>query len=335
MNISVEEMETQLKTFGFIFEQMCARDLRAYTPGFGNHLSYYRDRYGLEADLVLHLDDGRYALIECKLGSREIEEGAKHLLEIKRQEPARSLSILDTGGMSPRERHAMTHSPPPVSGLVNVASPLDVGRTLDRLSAALTQRGWCEFVRIDHAAAAGKINKDDIYDLHLMTAKPFIYVFNVDDNELANKDLQAKLAASVAPAPAVFLNAQFEADLTELDEADAREMLEDAGLSESGLDQLARVGFDILGLQTFLTAGVKEVRAWQIHKGWTAPQAAGVIHTDFEKGFIKADIVSYDDFVAADGSMAKIKEEGKLRQEGRDYVMADGDIVEFKFNISK
>ena len=188
---------------------------------------------------------------------------------------------------------------------------------------------------IDHAAAAGKINKDDIYDLHLMTAKPFIYVFNVDDNELANKELQAKLAASVAPAPAVFLNAQFESDLTDLDEADAREMLEDAGLSESGLDQLARVGFDILGLQTFLTAGVKEVRAWQIHKGWTAPQAAGVIHTDFERGFIKADIVSYDDFVAAEGSMVKIKEEGKLRQEGRDYVMADGDIVEFKFNVSK
>ena len=157
---------------------------------------------------------------------------------------------------------------------------------------------------IDHAAAAGKINKDDIYDLHLMTAKPFIYVFNVDDNELANKE-------------------------------DAREMLEDAGLSESGLDQLARVGFDILGLQTFLTAGVKEVRAWQIHKGWTAPQAAGVIHTDFERGFIKADIVSYDDFVAAEGSMVKIKEEGKLRQEGRDYVMQDGDIVEFKFNVSK
>ena len=188
---------------------------------------------------------------------------------------------------------------------------------------------------LDKAAREGRFDKDSVYDLHLMTAKPFIYVFNVDDNELANKELQTKLAASVAPAPAVFLNAQFEADLTELDEADAREMLADAGLSESGLDQLARVGFDILGLQTFLTAGVKEVRAWQIHKGWTAPQAAGVIHTDFEKGFIKADIVSYDDFVAADGSMAKIKEEGKLRQEGRDYVMADGDIVEFKFNVSK
>ena len=128
---------------------------------------------------------------------------------------------------------------------------------------------------------------------------------------------------------------QREADLTELDEDDAREMLADAGLEESGLDQLARVGYDTLGLSTFLTAGEKEVRAWQIHKGYTAPQAAGVIHTDFEKGFIKADIVSYDDFVAAEGSMTKIKEEGKLRQEGRDYVMADGDIVEFKFNISK
>ena len=188
---------------------------------------------------------------------------------------------------------------------------------------------------LDKAAREGRFDKDSVYDLHLMSAKPFIYVFNVDDAELQNKDMQAKLAASVAPAPAIFLNAQFEADLTELDEADAREMLADAGLEESGLDQLARVGYDTLGLSTFLTAGEKEVRAWQIHKGYTAPQAAGVIHTDFEKGFIKADIVSYDDFVAAEGSMVKIKEEGKLRQEGRDYVMQDGDIVEFKFNVSK
>lgn len=188
---------------------------------------------------------------------------------------------------------------------------------------------------IDHAAAAGKIDKNDIVDMHLMTAKPFIYVFNVDDNELANHDLRTRLAASVAPAQAIFLNAQFEADLTELDEADAKEMLADAGLTESGLDQLARVGFDILGLQTFLTAGEKEVRAWQIHQGWTAPQAAGVIHTDFEKGFIKAEVVSYDDFVAARGALAAIKEQGKLRLEGRDYVMHDGDIVEFKFNVSK
>ena len=187
---------------------------------------------------------------------------------------------------------------------------------------------------IDHAAADGRIDKADIAELHLMTAKPFIYVFNVDDNELGNEEFKAKLAASVAPAKSIFLNAQFEAELTELDEADAREMLEDAGLKESGLDQLARVGFDILGLQTFLTAGEKEVRAWQIHKGWTAPQAAGVIHTDFEKGFIKAEVISYDDFVAADGSYTKVKEEGKMRLEGKDYVMRDGDIVEFKFNVS-
>lgn len=186
---------------------------------------------------------------------------------------------------------------------------------------------------IDHAAQAGKIDKADIQDLHLMTSKPFIYVFNVDDDELQNTDMQAQLSVSVAPAQAIFLNAQFEADLTELDEADAREMLEDAGLQESGLDQLARVGFDVLGLQTYLTAGEKEVRAWQIHQGWTAPQAAGVIHSDFERGFIKADIVSYEDFVAAGGSMPTIKEEGKLRQEGRDYVMQDGDIVDFKFNV--
>lgn len=186
---------------------------------------------------------------------------------------------------------------------------------------------------IDQAHNEKLIDKNDVYDLHLLTAKPFIYVFNVDDSELADEDLKSKLSASVAPAKAIFLNAQFESELTELDEADAREMLEDAGLKESGLDQLARVGFDILGLQTYLTAGVKEVHAWQIHKGWTAPQAAGVIHTDFERGFIKAEIVSYDDFVAAEGFMVKIKEEGKLRLEGRDYVMQDGDIVEFKFNV--
>ncbi|EPI59071.1 GTP-binding protein YchF [Gardnerella vaginalis JCP8070] len=186
---------------------------------------------------------------------------------------------------------------------------------------------------IDQAHNEKLINKDYVYDLHLLTAKPFIYVFNVDDSELSDDSLKSKLAESVAPAKAIFLNAQFESELTELDEEDAREMLADAGLQESGLDQLARVGFDILGLQTYLTAGVKEVHAWQIHKGWTAPQAAGVIHTDFERGFIKAEVVSYNDFVEAQGSMAKIKEEGKLRLEGRDYVMQDGDIVEFKFNV--
>ena len=186
---------------------------------------------------------------------------------------------------------------------------------------------------IDQAAQAGTIDEEDLYDLHLMTAKPFIYVFNLDDDELQNDDLKQRLSESVAPAKAIFLNAQFEAELTELDPADAREMLADAGLEESGLDQLARVGFDILGLQTFLTAGVKEVRAWQIHKGWTAPQAAGAIHTDFEKGFVKAEVVSYEDFVAADGSYTKVREEGKMRLEGKNYIMQDGDIVEFRFAV--
>lgn len=185
---------------------------------------------------------------------------------------------------------------------------------------------------IDHASREGKISKDDIHDLQLLTAKPFIYVFNMDDDELADSALREKLTAEVAPAQAIFLNAQFESDLTELDEADAREMLADAGLNESGLDQLARAGFDTLGLQTFLTAGEKEVRAWTIRKGWTAPKAAGVIHTDFERGFIKAEVVSYDDLVAA-GSYPKVREEGKMRLEGKDYIMQDGDVVEFKFNV--
>ena len=154
----------------------------------------------------------------------------------------------------------------------------------------------------------------------------------MDDDELADSALREKLTAEVAPAQAIFLNAQFESDLTELDEADAREMLADAGLNESGLDQLARAGFDTLGLQTFLTAGEKEVRAWTIRKGWTAPKAAGVIHTDFERGFIKAEVVSYDDLVAA-GSYPKVREEGKMRLEGKDYIMQDGDVVEFKFNV--
>ena len=136
----------------------------------------------------------------------------------------------------------------------------------------------------------------------------------------------------VAPAEAIFLDAQFEAELVELDDEDAREMLAESGQDESGLDKLARVGFDTLGLQTYLTAGEKEARAWTIHKGDTAPKAAGVIHTDFEKGFIKAEVVSYDDLVEA-GSMAAAKAAGKVRMEGKDYVMEDGDVVEFRFNV--
>jgi GTP-binding protein YchF len=172
-----------------------------------------------------------------------------------------------------------------------------------------------------------------VRELSLLTAKPFIYVFNCDADELADDDLKARMQALVAPAEAIFLDAKFESELVELgDDDEAREMLAEMGVTEPGLDVLARVGFDTLGLQTYLTAGPKESRAWTIKKGATAPEAAGVIHTDFQRGFIKAEVVSFDDLIEL-GSMVKAKEAGKVRMEGKDYVMADGDVVEFRFNV--
>lgn len=170
-----------------------------------------------------------------------------------------------------------------------------------------------------------------IRELGLLTAKPFLYVFNVDENTLSNPGRQAELAALVAPAQAVFLDAKVESELIDLDKAEALELLQSLGQEESGLDQLARIGFVTLGLQTYLTAGPKETRAWTIHTGWKAPQAAGVIHTDFEKGFIKAEVTSFEDLVAA-GSLAEARSGGKARIEGKDYVMKDGDVVEFRFS---
>ncbi|MHA3701717.1 redox-regulated ATPase YchF [Jatrophihabitans sp. YIM 134969] len=179
--------------------------------------------------------------------------------------------------------------------------------------------------------AAG-LDRAPLRELSLMTAKPIIYVFNVDPDELADDAFLDSLRQLVAPADAVILDAQTESELVELDAAEARELLESMGQTESGLDQLARIGFDTLGLQTFLTTGPKESRAWTIKKGATAPQAAGVIHTDFERGFIKAEVVSYDDLVEA-GSLQAARAAGKARIEGKDYVMQDGDVVEFRFNV--
>jgi len=169
-------------------------------------------------------------------------------------------------------------------------------------------------------------------ELSLLTAKPFLYVFNMDEEELGDESMKAEMQSLVAPAEAVFVDAKVEAELAELPDDDALELLRSMGQDEPGLDLLARVGFDTLGLQTYLTAGPKEARAWTIRKGATAPEAAGVIHTDFQKGFIKAEVVSFDDLVAA-GSMAEAKARGKVRIEGKDYVMADGDVVEFRFNV--
>ncbi len=176
------------------------------------------------------------------------------------------------------------------------------------------------------------VDLDALAELHLMTAKPFLYVFNVDAAELNDPQLRKNLEALVAPAEAIFLDAKTEAELAELSDEDALELLNSIGLSEPGLATLAHVGFKTLGLQTYLTAGPKEARAWTIHVGDTAPMAAGVIHTDFQKGFIKAEVVSFDDLVAT-GSMTEAKAKGKVRMEGKEYVMHDGDVVEFRFNV--
>ena len=177
-----------------------------------------------------------------------------------------------------------------------------------------------------------RLDPQPLRELFLLTAKPFMYVVNVDEQQLADADFIERMRRLVAPAEAVFLDVKLEAELAELPDDEALELLQSVGQVEPGLTALARVGFDTLGLQTYLTAGPKESRAWTIPKGATAPEAAGVIHTDFQKGFIKAEVVSFADLVDA-GSMAEAKSRGKVRIEGKDYVMADGDVVEFRFNV--
>jgi GTP-binding protein YchF len=171
-----------------------------------------------------------------------------------------------------------------------------------------------------------------LHELHLLTTKPFLYVFNVDEDELVDEDFKNEQRVLVAPAEAIFLNAKIESELIELDDDEALELLQSMGQEEPGLATLGRVGFDTLGLQTYLTAGPKETRAWTIKKGATAPEAAGVIHTDFQKGFIKAEVISFADLVET-GSVAEARAKGKARMEGKDYVMQDGDVVEFRFNV--
>lgn len=195
-----------------------------------------------------------------------------------------------------------------------------------------TARAAIEYLNSGKPLSTSSIDLEPVRELGLLTAKPFIYVFNVDEDVLTDESRRAELAALVAPAQAVFLDAKLESELIDLDAADAAELLASTGQEESGLDQLARIGFDTLGLQTYLTAGPKESRAWTIPKGAKAPQAAGVIHTDFEKGFIKAEVISFDDLMEA-GSVAEARSRGKARMEGKDYVMQDGDVVEFRFNV--
>ncbi|HVA06957.1 MAG TPA: redox-regulated ATPase YchF [Acidimicrobiales bacterium] len=184
---------------------------------------------------------------------------------------------------------------------------------------------------ISSASAAGDVDVSLLYELHLLTAKPFIYVFNVDEGAMGDAMLADRLEASVVPSGSVVLCAQIEAEVAMMPPGEAKELLASYGQEESGLEKLVHAGFATLGLQTFLTAGPKEARAWTIHVGDTAPKAAGVIHTDFEKGFIKAEVVSFSDLTDA-GSVAAARAAGKARMEGKDYVMRDGDVVEFRFN---
>jgi len=176
------------------------------------------------------------------------------------------------------------------------------------------------------------LDREPLRELHLLTAKPFLYVFNLDEDELTNDAFRAELAALVAPAEAVFLDAKVEMELIEMADDEALELLQSMGQQESGLDQLARIGFATLGLQTYLTAGPKEARAWTIPQGATAPEAAGVIHSDLQKGFIKAEIVGFEDLLET-GSVPAARAAGKARMEGKDYVMQDGDVVDFRFNV--
>lgn len=194
--------------------------------------------------------------------------------------------------------------------LNHIKSELESGKTINQLA-------------IDHA---------EIKDLNLLTAKPVIYVFNLTEADLANDAKKAELSALVAPAQANFIAIKLEDELRTLPDDEAKELLESYGVSEGGLAQLIHTAYDILGLQSYLTAGQKEVRAWTIKKGSTAPQAAGVIHSDFERGFIAAQIVDYNDLITY-GSEQKAKEAGKVRTEGKDYVMQPGDVVEFRFNV--
>jgi GTP-binding protein YchF len=187
----------------------------------------------------------------------------------------------------------------------------------------------------DGKLAGSFLNEEEreaIRDLQLLSAKPFIIVFNMSEDQLGNAQLKDDLKAIVDPCPAVFVSAKIESELRGLDEADRQELLESYGQKESGLVQLIHAAYSALGLQSFLTAGEKEVRAWTVSKGATAPQAAGVIHTDFERGFIAAQVVNYNDLIVA-GSLVAAKAAGKVRTEGKTYTMQPDDVVEFRFNV--
>lgn len=185
-----------------------------------------------------------------------------------------------------------------------------------------------------------ELNDDEqkyVHGLHLLTSKPVLYVANVSEEELLEPDKnenvrRVKEYAAQENAQVIVVCAKIESEIAELEGEEKEAFLEDLGIEESGLDQLIKAAYHLLGLATYFTAGEQEVRAWTFEKGMTAPQAAGIIHTDFERGFIRAEVVSYDDLFAA-GSMLKAKEQGTVRLEGKEYIVKDGDVIHFRFNV--
>ncbi|MFZ1766086.1 MAG: redox-regulated ATPase YchF [Candidatus Nitrotoga sp.] len=202
------------------------------------------------------------------------------------------------------------------------------GELLDQVAAHLNQGKPARMMKLDAAQIAS------LKPLCLLTIKPAMYVANVAEDGFKNNPLLTRLEEFAARegAPVVAICAALESEISELSDEDKQEFLADIGLEEPGLNRLIRVAYKLLGLQTYFTAGVKEVRAWTIHIGDTAPQAAGVIHNDFEHGFIRAEVISYEDFVACKGE-AGAKEKGKMRLEGKDYLVQDGDVMHFRFNV--
>ena len=272
--------------------------------GLGNKfLATIREAAAI-CQVIRAFDDGDVVHVDGKVSPRDdIETINTELILADLQTVERALPRLEKEARTQRDRA------PLLAATETARAVLDSGRPL--------------------SAAADEVDLDVLRELSLLTAKPFLYVFNVDEAELADAGYLDELRALVAPAEAIFLDAKIEAELIDLPADEALELLQSIGQDEPGLHQLIRVGFATLGLQTFLTAGPKESRAWTIRRGATAPEAAGVIHTDFQRGFIKAEVVSYDDLVEA-GSMAGARSAGRARIEGKDYIMADGDVVEFR-----
>ena len=205
---------------------------------------------------------------------------------------------------------------PKLEALQDIKKKLEAGTSPQEAKGSLQEAVWDEITK----------------ELQLLTMKPVIYVFNIDESDLSNVEKKKSLQQIVSPAESLFVNAQLEAELKDMSDTEASEMLESYGQSESGLNQVIHAAYKTLGLQSYLTAGDKEVRAWTIKKGSTAPQAAGVIHGDFERGFIAAEVVACHDLIEA-GSLTSAKSSGKVKTEGKTYVMQPDDVVEFRFNV--